>query len=872
VLLSGGRDKVVVLWALEDAPSPFAQLATVPVFESVEALLALPHEPPPRRARALAAAADASPLAHIRFLTAGEAAAPRVWAAAGARRVFEAPPDPAAALGEGGFTAAQLLPRGGGVMCAASDCRLLFFTPPAEGGRFGAAQPELRLSRTLLGNVDQMVDAVFLGDCDPGRDGDQEAPAGPPRLLAIATNSAALQVLDSGSLACVCTLHGHADTVLCLDAAPAPPALGGCLLASGGKDRTLRLWHVPRMGADGGVAPACLAASEGHAGALASLAFGNAGALLLTGGADKLLKLWDAGEALQAAPPATAAAPRALRVLAAVSAHDKEVSCCAIAPGGALGASGGADRLVKLWTLPSLAPRRTLRGHGRGVWAVAFSPIDQVLASCSGDKSVRLWALASGDCLRSLQGHASAVLRVAWLSRGTQLASAGADGCLKLWSIAGGQGGGGGDGEAVWAAEAHDGKAWALAVAADGAHLLSGGADGCVRLWRDDTARSAEAAWAARELATAHDARLARALRAGDVGKALRLALQLGRPAALHGLLARAPDEPRAEPGPIRAALARLPPPQLSALLALCVEWNSNSRSAEVAQRTLGLLFRTVPASRLARLPGAPAAAEALAAYTRRHAARLDRLLRASFILDFTLQQQGALLDLPEEGERDAEAARAAEAEMPLGLRVAAAAAAAPRVRTAAGGGESLEDDFGGEALLKPVGASEEAEEEAEEAEEEAEDGAMPGWGGTILGDAEEEEEAEEAPPPARQAATAAARKGRKAAAAAEPEAAPAKPKPARKAAAKEAPAAAVPELALAPKSTKSTPVAAAPKRRRTVEEAPPAALPLGKSPKAKSPKLTRAAAAKKAAAAAAAEAAAAAAAAPSAKRRKGTA
>lgn len=59
---------------------------------------------------------------------------------------------------------------------------------------------------------------------------------------------------------------------------------GAALLASGGKDRAVRLWDA--------ASGACLAASAGHAGAVAALAFARpGGGFLVSGGADRLLKV-----------------------------------------------------------------------------------------------------------------------------------------------------------------------------------------------------------------------------------------------------------------------------------------------------------------------------------------------------------------------------------------------------------------------------------------------------------------------------------------------------------------------------------------------------------------------------------------------------
>jgi U3 small nucleolar RNA-associated protein 13 len=726
-LLSAGRDKVVTVWRLAD----YAKAATVPAYEALEGVVALPAGAPvpgaaPASSQATAQA-NAGELAAVRFATAGERGTLRVWAAAGAACLHEAARDPGAAAKEAGFTSLHLLPSAAGFAVTTSDCRVLFYAPEvvdaaaAKPGKSkaDAPAPRLLLSRQLLGDLDEVVDARFLPPV--GSDG----PDAPPLSLVVATNSAVLSVLDARTLACTASLAGHADTVLCLDAASTAAAAGARaprtaqLVVSAGKDRSLRLWDA--------AAGRCLASAEGHAAAVTAVAFGTrSAALLVTGGADKLLKVWDASAAIAAAA-STEPAPegaKLLRVTAAVAAHEKEVNAVAVAPTDALVASGGADRLIKLWALPSLLPRGTLRGHKRGVWSLAFSPLDAVLASASGDRTLRLWNCVDGSCVRTLEGHAAGVLKVTWLTAGTQLASGGADGCVRVWSVAGG--------ESLAALEAHDGRAWALAAAADGASLLSGGADGALRLWRDSTAETAAAAAAAEDAAAADEQALSNATRAGNFGAALALGLRLGRPKALHALLTA---RLAAGGAGLDDAVAALPEEALGALLAHCAEWNANSRTCAVAQAALAALLRAVPPSRVARLPNAAALLDALHAYTQRHFARMDRLVRATYLLDFTLAQQGALVDSDED---DDTLANASDLDAPHAtvevLRAAAGVRAAPMSAARAAAKRAAADTLRGD-------------------DDDFGDVALPGWGaggGDGGGDASssEEEEEEEAPPP----------------------------------------------------------------------------------------------------------------------------
>jgi WD40 repeat protein len=54
-------------------------------------------------------------------------------------------------------------------------------------------------------------------------------------------------------------------------------------------------------------------------------------------------------------------------------------------------ASGGRDRLVRLWDAATGEELVRLPGHSDYVYSLAFSPDGKTLVSSSGDKTLRLW-------------------------------------------------------------------------------------------------------------------------------------------------------------------------------------------------------------------------------------------------------------------------------------------------------------------------------------------------------------------------------------------------------------------------------------------------------------------------------------------------
>ena len=382
-LLSAGRDQVVIVWDIRS----HEKLRTVAVFEAVQALAVLPAGVPVPGHHSHADQNDA-----ILFATGGESGLVSVWDGRSGQRLHRqtnGESGHARAVSGGGGDARDIsvlipLQRSRALLAAAADGTIARLAPSPQG---------LQLQQTLLGNVDNVTAACFTGaarapthTAAPERaqaalpapaDGAAVAPppeSVPPQLV-LASSSAALHVLSTDDLSCQHSLVGHTDTVLALAVAHFP-AHDCWLVLSGSKDKTVRLWHLGRQ--------ECLAVGSGHLGAVNAVAFASKNAAFaVTGGADKLARVWDLAPALQSlAQTATEKAekrkPAKLAVLSTVAAHEKEVNCVAVAPNNQLAATGGADRCAKLWQLPALAAPRALRGHRRGVMDIQFAPISQV--------------------------------------------------------------------------------------------------------------------------------------------------------------------------------------------------------------------------------------------------------------------------------------------------------------------------------------------------------------------------------------------------------------------------------------------------------------------------------------------------------------
>ncbi len=211
----------------------------------------------------------------------------------------------------------------------------------------------------------------------------------------------------------------YTDRVTCLAFAP-----NGKMLASGSSDLTVTLWDVARD-AQGQVRGRKIATfAKDHKSPVGNIAFAPDGKTVATvGSRDEVIRLWDVATG---------------KVRARCKGHRATPSTVVFSPDGKRLISAGGDSTIRLWDVTTGEEKDTFKGHDGEVWSVAVSADSKRLVSGGErDKTVTVWDAATANITNTLEGHTHQVWYVAFSRAGKSIISVGRDGTARVWDTTG---------------------------------------------------------------------------------------------------------------------------------------------------------------------------------------------------------------------------------------------------------------------------------------------------------------------------------------------------------------------------------------------------------------------------------------------------
>ncbi len=117
--------------------------------------------------------------------------------------------------------------------------------------------------------------------------------------------------------------------------------------------------------------------------------------------------------------------------------HPGDITSLAFSADGSRVVTGGSDKLARIWNGRTGRRLAELDGHAGRVLDVAFSPLGTEVVTASTDGTARIWNAETGDLVAPLFGHTDLVRSVEFAPDGLSVVTSSDDGTARTWALNG---------------------------------------------------------------------------------------------------------------------------------------------------------------------------------------------------------------------------------------------------------------------------------------------------------------------------------------------------------------------------------------------------------------------------------------------------
>jgi len=203
-----------------------------------------------------------------------------------------------------------------------------------------------------------------------------------------------------------------------------------------------------------------------------ALAVSKDGKKLASGGIDRLVRVWDVSGGYDKA-----------KLEHSIENHADWVFGVAFSPDGKRLVTASRDKTAKVWDLEAKESVLTFPDHQNSVYDVAITADGKTGISIADDRNLRFWqatdqAKQVGKQIRAAGGHAKGIFKIAYHAdpKNPLLATCSADGTVRLWNA--------NTGAALKTLTGHTDWVYAVAISPDGKLVAGGSRNGEVRIWK----------------------------------------------------------------------------------------------------------------------------------------------------------------------------------------------------------------------------------------------------------------------------------------------------------------------------------------------------------------------------------------------------